>query len=130
MLRKIDTRLIQRNDLGKDTPSWSEGIIDAVNKTTEFLIDAFKGNISVKNLNIQTLNFTIEAPFIQTRFAKERPDRIYAVSIAQILTTSGGVVGALTGIDWFEDGNSIVVTNVFGLTSGVRYQCKLMVQYF
>jgi len=130
MLRKPDFRYIQKHDLGPNAPAWIEVILDPFNDMIQFIIDAFKGNIGVLNLNVQTINFPIEAPFVQTRFLKKKSDRVYTVQIAQILKSDGTPVGAATGINWYEDGTSIVVTDIFGLTNGVRYYCQLMVQYF
>ena len=130
MLRKIDVRFLLRNDIGKDAPTWIESLLYPFNRIIQFLIDAFNGNISVQNLNVQTLEFSVTAPFILTRFAKSKGDRVYMVMVAQILKSTGEVVGAPVSIDWFEENNSVVVSNIFGLTTGQSYQCKLAVLYF
>lgn len=128
MIRIPDFRTLLKQDL-KGSPSWVEVLLGPINQMIEFLLNAFKGNISVQNLNVQTLTIPVTAPFQMTRFAKTKPDPIYGVFLNQIMKDDGTVVGALTGIDWYEDGNSFVVTNIFGLTNGVKYQVKLMVLY-
>ncbi len=128
MLRKPDFRHLLRADL-RDSPSWVNVLLSPFNDMIEFLLDAFDSNISVSNLNTQTLQFTITAPFVLTRFAKTKTDPVYGVFLNQIMKTDNTVVGVATGMDWYEDGTSIVISNLYGLTNGVAYNVKITVLY-
>jgi len=129
MLRKPDFRFVQKNDLGEDAPMWIQTILDPFNQMIQFLISAFNGNISVQNLSVQTIKLPVTAPFVETRVAKEKTDSVYNVQIAQILDTNGQPLTVQSGLSWYENGNSVVITNIFGLTASVAYNVTIMVQY-
>ena len=128
MLRKPDFRFIQKNDLG-DAPKWIDGLLDAFNETTQFLLDAFNGNIAVNNLSVQTISLDITAPFTSTVVAKTKSDKVYTVLIAQVLDTNGNPLGVASGVSWHEDGSTVVIDDIFGLTSSVAYNVTITVLY-
>lgn len=95
----------------------------------QYLKQAFNGNIGASNLSIQTIMLRIEAPFQETKIAKDKPDSVYTVQVAQILDQDGNPLTGQSGVLWYEDGNSIVITDILGLVVSVVYNIKLMALY-
>lgn len=127
-LRLPEFREIQVRDL-RDSSPFLQVILEPLNQMIQYLKQAFNGNIGASNLSIQTIMLRIEAPFQETRIAKDKPDSVYTVQVAQILDQDGNPLTGQSGVLWYEDGNSIVITDILGLVVSVVYNIKLMALY-
>jgi len=128
VLRKPDFRFLFKRDI-PSAPEWVNNLLEPFNQIIQFLIDAFNSNISVSNLSVQIIDFEFTAPFVETRFAKIKPEAVQAVFMANLSLPNGQPHGGNGGYDWREEGNSIVVSNIYSLSAGVKYKVKFFVMY-
>lgn len=126
MLRKPDFRFVHKEDLGKNAPSWVDIFLDPFNDIIEFIIDAFNHNISVSNLNWQTIDYSFQAPFKETRFEKNRNEPIKGVVIAFLRRPDGSPGGGYTGFDWREEGDFLVVSGIYSIAGSLQVRFFVM----
>lgn len=127
MLRKADFRPVQKKDL-VNPPSWIEVLLSPFNDMMQWIIDAFKGNISVSNLSTQTIDFNFTAPFVTTRFSKIKPDPVRGVLLVSLSRPDLSATGGNSGFDWQEEGNSIVIKGIYSIGAG-QFNVKFLVLY-
>lgn len=129
MLRKPNFRFIQQKDLGPSAPPWIEVLLSPFNDIIQFLIDAFKGNISISNLNIQKIDYEFTAPFVATTFAKTKNEPVQGVQMVQLCKPNLQPHGGNQGFDWAEQGNNVIIQGIYGLNPGDKFKVRFFVNY-
>lgn len=114
--------------LGQDSklPDWFKTLWEPINRLLEYIKEAFNGEISVQNCKIQMISYRFTAPFTQTRFPKTKKGRVLAVYIAQIRKANFDPQGGGTSLDWYDDGEDIVIQGVYSVGSGefvINFMC-------
>lgn len=127
MLRKPDFKPLQKQDFG-DAPSWLDILLSPFNELIQFILDAFKGNISTQNLSLQIIDFTFTPPFQETRFLKSKSDPIQGVWIVNVRKTDGTIGGGYSGLDWVEEGGELVINGIY-TSLGAERKVRIFVMY-
>lgn len=114
--------------LGQDSelPDWFKKIWEPVNRLLEYTREAFSGEISVQNCKIQMIQYRFRAPFTKTIFPKTKKGKVVAVYIAQIRKADFGTQGGGTSLDWYDDGDNIVIEGVYSVGAGefiINFMC-------
>lgn len=126
-MRKPDFEKVLKQDV-EGSPSWFSQVLEPLNRLFEYISEAFRGNISTENLKVQLITYPFSTPFIRTSFQKTRKGNVVALFISQIRTSGGGPQGGGTSMDWFDNGDEIVVEGLYSIGVG-SFIIKFMAFY-
>lgn len=135
MYQPLFTRIL-KEDLGGDTPKWTDRLIYQLNMMTDFLKVAFAKGITIQDnlINpIKTVQLVAGAtPALNTlSFSVSLPSGYQPIGLQVLncIDLSGTVVGAAVWAEMLPglQAGNVVVRAIYGLTNGHKYQLTFIV---